>query len=1281
MKMMSSVFSRRRAPGAAGGRSGGAVAAARISAHSPRSVVATLIAAAVACAYLALILLGGAQQASAAPTAPAFLGEITAAEVPGDFKPYDVAVDPKTGDMYFPVNQRVVELSPYGQFILSFGGEVDRTKVEAVEREEAKGEVPTQAELEEENICTAASGDDCTGDGSYGRGADEFWQTDGIAIERSTGDVYVYDNGNHRIAKYTPSGSFLLTFGRDVNKAKTEALGGTPTPEELAEASICVAGEECKSGTRGTAEGQLEYSNGDAVTVGGPEGKELVYVGDKARIEVFRPDGEFKEQLSLSSLSATDKVNGIAADTAGDVFFFDERVAGVHVAETNETSGELELSATLFDESSTGVEALTVAAGNLYVADGGPPVTGLIYEVGKPAATPTEFSAGEPGEIYSANGIAVDELGTVTIAARYVREGYSLTSFYGSLSAMEGRYGPPPSLSPAVTALVKVGPEETTGEVEAQINPELWPTTYQLEYGTQPCRTGGCTKTTSSPVSLGSVTRTEHQLLLPLSGLQAGTTYYYRFTVANSVGAAYLPEAAFKIGRNQQAGPTGLPDGRIYEQATPADKFGNEVLTSHPAFVASGGDAVMYSANGAVTPAAANSTATPLYVSERTSHGWVTRSATPMPVAGTGPGGVEEYSTSLANIPVLMVPSADLSHLVFNTNGNSPYTGAPAEAEKRSNNTYLAGPDPFAEPEWIAESQIEGAPEGEGECKRFWECTVSIAGTSPDLKTVYFYDKSTLLPGASHLYEYREGVLSDAGVLPNGETSAGEAIPAALPIEYSLENGLELGHGMAPGGFDNQVSADGSRLFFTRIDEAGIRELYARVTNPDGSQRTLLVSQSQVAGHEGSPASHGPLPAPSTEMLLYQIPGHRGDAGLPSYVFASPDGSHAFFESIDRLTEDAPEDRSAKTYEFDLESGKLEYLPKLTGSIVAVSADGSSLVFENTAVRPFELERWVAAPAGGEITPIAQLPEVASNNVCEPIDCVGPAFMSANGDVVAFETEAAIPGFNDGGTEENVLGRFFAPVPIREVFRYDAETAELTCVSCPARGVAQVGSATMARTAVGSSTGYTPNVITPGTAMSADGQRIFFDTEDALVPQDVNGMRDVYEWENGRVYLISSGHSPDASYFSGVSESAGDAFFMTSEGLVPGDTDGNYDVYDARIPRPGDRPTAALPCEGAVCQGPPGVPSLLGAPASEAFNGPGNLTPKTPVKHGRKGKQAKRRKKLRKALKACKRRFGHSRHRRRECMSHARKKYGAKAARRRDRGRHTRNRHHNGRGK
>ncbi|HEY1687518.1 MAG TPA: hypothetical protein VGF95_01505 [Solirubrobacteraceae bacterium] len=744
--------------------------------------------------------------------------------------------------------------------------------------------------------------------------------------------------------------------------------------------------------------------------------------------------------------------------------------------------------------------------------------------------------------------------------------------------------------------------------------------------------------------------------------------------------ALTLPAAAgayATAGAAPEAGSAGLPDGRVYEQVSPKNKFGNEVLAfEHPALVAASGQAVLYGTTGGVTANASNAAVQPTVVSERTSQGWVTRSAMPLPNVGTAS---EEENVTTGTLTTLLVPSADFSRLLFTTWDLEPYVGAPDEANL-PNNVYLEGPNPLLEPEWIGRSQIAGEPGGSG---GFFPA-LKIAGASPDLKTIYFFYENALLAGASGLYEYREGVLSNAGQLPSGETGAGFAAPAAQPTNQSHEQGLT-----SPAAFDNQVSADGSRIFFVRKDEAGTLELYAHLTAADGTQSTVLVSQSQLSGHAGEPASHGPNAMVSTasEAQSYESE-YGGGESAHSYAFASPDGSHVLFQSVDRLTESAPESGSAKTYDFDLETGALEYLPGLVGSIVTVSDSGSSAVFENTSTSPFQLERWVAGANGGSVTPIVQLPSV-TRNPCGAVLCVGPAYTSTNGSVVVFSTESAIAGFNDGGThyartQPLAEGGGEQPItndglfPNIEVFRYDAQSGELSCLSCPPAGVTPESDAIVSKleqlfNGIGLTGGA--EVITPGSAVSAEANRVFFETRDPLVQQDTNGVGDVYEWEEGKVYLISSGHSPESSYFAGASETGNDAFFMTSEGISQGDDDGSFDVYDARVPRPGDvLPPEAVPCTGSVCQGPPSVPQLLGAPSSETFNGLGNVT----AKPGHpSSKSLTRAQKLTRALKACTHK--QPARKRRACKRQAQAKYGKAGAAGKRAGKQAD--HRNGRGK
>ncbi len=75
-----------------------------------------------------------------------------------------LSVDPSDGYLYIKeggANQRVERYSPEGQFVWMSGKEVDKTATAIVKALEAKGETPTPAQIEAENLCTAASGDEC----------------------------------------------------------------------------------------------------------------------------------------------------------------------------------------------------------------------------------------------------------------------------------------------------------------------------------------------------------------------------------------------------------------------------------------------------------------------------------------------------------------------------------------------------------------------------------------------------------------------------------------------------------------------------------------------------------------------------------------------------------------------------------------------------------------------------------------------------------------------------------------------------------------------------------------------------------------------------------------------------------------------------------------------------------------------------------------------------------------------------------------------------------------
>jgi hypothetical protein len=740
----------------------------------------------------------------------------------------------------------------------------------------------------------------------------------------------------------------------------------------------------------------------------------------------------------------------------------------------------------------------------------------------------------------------------------------------------------------------------------------------------------------------------------------------------------------------------GLPDGRVYEQVSPIDKDGNqagagtnETLSygglNHYALAAPSGNAFLYEGSGPFGETAAGYNL--FYVAERTAAGWSTRSILPRAQTPTTGGTITVQ-------PTRVDPSADLSHVVFKAGGlfsASPYPKCGNESGENLNQLDLSGPDPFAPATWLERPQISNPIEN---CASgFGFSSGAPIGGTPNFSTFYFTYPGTLLPedtsraphaeGEIHgkqsveawgLYEYTDGSLKEAGVLPDGSLDPFGAVPAA-----SL-------HGHAVVG--NQVSADGTRLFFVSPDpdscdyenncKADPPELYVR----ENGERTLLVSRNLLAPEIGDSPSAAPLGvAEMPNPFFGEGSGEPEPTG--SDVFASSDGTHVFFQSDSDLTKPAEEvspNPVPKMYDFDVETSALTYLPNVSGRIVAASQNGSSVAFVDSTVSPAQLDLWSEGPAGGTVTPIVQLPGDGR---------VGPTRMSRDGSTVVFQTSALIGGFNNGGTHQ-VDGQ---PIPgTEQIYRYEAASNTVGCVSCPPAGTAPTSNAEISpryATEVGGDANDEEGLATEAgwveeDGVSADGSRVFFDTADPLVPQDSNTGsltvykgtnapaikqegRDVYEWENGTVYLISSGKSSRNSFFLDSSESGGDVFFATEEGLVRGDTDGAYDVYDARVPHPGDtQPPVAVACEGPVCQGPSQVPAPFGVPASATFSGPGNATSviSTPAVKA-KPKIATASQKLSVALKSCRKR---PKNKRTKCEAEVKKEYmlEVKRANRRD---------------
>jgi hypothetical protein len=220
-------------------------------------------------------------------------------------------------------------------------------------------------------------------------------------------------------------------------------------------------------------------------------------------------------------------------------------------------------------------------------------------------------------------------------------------------------------------------------------------------------------------------------------------------------------------------------------------------------------------------------------------------------------------------------------------------------------------------------------------------------------------------------------------------------------------------------------------------------------------------------------------------------------------------------------------------------------------------------------------------------------------------------------DPIELGPELAKLGPQEDNSGENKFG----------LYVYDEGSGKLRCASCPPNGSSQKSSAIISSFLYGLSAVGGSGTPFLQRYMSSDGRFVFFTTEQSLLPQDTNGLDDVYEYdlETGELRLISSGTGESASYFEDASANGSDVFFFTAQKLTGWDTDTLIDLYDARVNGGFSEPSPPpVPCDGDACHGvPSAVPSFTTA---SGFSGLGNQHPSAvsvkkktkPKKHAKK---------------------------------------------------------------
>lgn len=1233
-----------------------------------------------------------------------FEGAASEMEGPGQLNfPEGVTVDNSLGlshgDVYVVDrrNNRVEKYGPDGEFIFAFGGEVDKT---------------TKAD-----VCTAASGDTC-GAGVEGAAAGEFeglGERD-VAVD-AEGHVYVGDGND--VQRFSEGGVYEargLGAARELAVASShEIYVRTQNGGGVREYEVSVSGSELL----GTELGAPRDAGGTprAIAVG-PAGELFVmdqpffsgvehvqhileYDAAGDQVEAFAASeedgdnglawGESAERLyALNSHSEPERadVRVVALPLAGPVL-----VAGSQIAEQVAVDGAT-LHATVDPE---GVETT-------YHFDYG---TEVAHETATPTATLPAGFGDEPVHA-PLEGLLPDTTYHFHVAAENAN---------GSMEGPDRTFTTPTAVAISEESVTEVTDGSAT--IEARVNPSGVPATYRFQYwtGAYDPATAHSTPMTSLPGGSEGVS-----VAATLRELTPDTEYHWRLVAQDERGGvAYTvdgQEEAFitQAVREQLT----LLDGRAWELVSPANKHAGalEPWSDEGGVVqaAASGYAITYISRSA-TEAEPEGEPSPDWSQILSSHsegGWGSRDIATRHEQefGLTTGDLAQYRLFSPDLSLSLVEPRGDTPLSALASERTPYIRRQARCEAAATAAecflpMLTGADVAS---GVHFGGVPSEPYG----------PVQIDAAAPDLQHVVLESSVPLLSGntGKGLYEWSAGAGGGAGSLQLVSVLSGGAQAGCATLGY------EAGPG-GPGSARGAISPDGELVFW----EGG--------PTCAASERHLYVSYMGAAS------------TMSAQLDVVQ-PGATGTGeNKPVFQLAtSGDGEHVFFSDSQRLTNGAS-GRSLYECTITVQAGQPTCaLSDLTepvnageeadvqGLIAGASADGSYVYLvaqgvlssapsasgESADAGAENLYELHLEAAGWQPTFIGTLSGEDANDWAQPIggqielDRLS-ARVSPSGRWLAFMSQRPLTGYDNRDLSPEAHG-----ARDQEVFLFDSASHRLGCVSCNPSGARPHGvfdprkePGLLVDRAIPHNVwgghwlaGSLPNWTKISLKTSRyqpryllDSGRVFFDSADALVPQDVNGVEDVYEYEppgegsctadaatyarssGGCVGLVSSGESVQESAFLDASESGNDVFFLTAAKLTAQDSDTAFDVYDAHVCGSGwacaAPPSASQPpCESASsCKAAAsGAAGPLGAAATLTPSGAGNLVPSAPQKK-QQTKQAplNGKQKLRRALKACKASYPHNRRKRRACKRRARRRIAHNAADRHRAARHRRNGH------
>jgi Tol biopolymer transport system component len=718
------------------------------------------------------------------------------------------------------------------------------------------------------------------------------------------------------------------------------------------------------------------------------------------------------------------------------------------------------------------------------------------------------------------------------------------------------------AVPPEVADAVLPGAGKTSIEIRAKVNPHNSPLTdCHFVWGTG----GALDQTTpceSSPTGNSLAT-----VAAALSNLEPGTEYSFRLLVATAAGSAETgvrhfvtssgcPNESFRAAQHIQ---DTLPDCRAWEMVSPLEKGHGDIVGDGATTVAGiEGDGVVFNTRtpfGDTIGSAVSGQST--YLARRSPSGWRSHSITPRPNPEAmqvlfAPTRIQQFSDDLSRAIVWAYDLPDVS-------GDSPLRN-----NIYTEDTATSGLEP------VTVSQVAQPTIQDFLGSQVW-------GFSTDARHIAFVAGVPFLPDAAvgrpNVYQWDNGVVSLAGVLPDGKVPPGGSNILSSP-------------------YSRAMSADGSRLVFS-ASWGGNQQLFMRI---DGT-RTVWVSETEL---DPSDPNYQPDPA---NVQLQAV---------------TPDGRNVFFTTDTPLL---PEDINGGT---DLYRYRDSADPENDSNLTMISQDGAAGGSEIVGTSD-DGERVYYKTNGNElivwdhgsvrlITDAAQGGNNSSTSFGVKGWAPGQGRVTPDGEYVAFATSSAT------GSDRDMLGNVTNGQ--LELYLYSLADDRLTCVSCPSVG------ATSSITVSPAVTTGLPRVNDTGSRprFLSDRGQVFFSTAEALVPQDTNGVLDAYAYDptTGRVGLLSSGVEGTPATFADASASGNDVFFVTRQTLAAGDTDDLVDLYDARVGGGIDEAQVSppVPCGAESCQGPVG-----GAPAAaQSVSGQTSRGNVNPRRHGcRKRRHARHR--------------------------------------------------------